>query len=785
MKKQLFILNLVICSLITTKAATYTVSVGGDGTGEGTFRWALSQAWTKNGGIVVFNIPNLPDNKIVTSSAFVMPDVAAQIIIEGMNQANNKPVVISSNYTEGQLFLLGSTSGADGAVYTFKDLVFENISGTYNGIVFCIGKLLPSSIFIDVVLDNIVFKNCKSTLAENSGGGLIFLANDSHLTIKNCAFINNKQLLSVGTIATNDDVMAGIISGAENNSSNLIIVNTTFYGNESNARAGSILANNETSIISSTFVNNKGGRTGGVYINSNAPFNIINTILTNNTTWNGVYGTTSDFDGNGKVKGLIKNTIWQNGASEASIQNLISYYSGIFASYSDGIPDLEIKSNTIPLAGQGNAVTGGALSYDPYTPLLSVTPSSTIIAVEGGDIVFEVNATGDVDWNAEIQGYPPPNWLSIKNTTANSITFTAIANTSGLNRQATILFKDVNNLAVEISLTLNQMGMDDDPAVRGYALRMSMTPDASWIMSGAYTGKQLQSFINTKMGGFKWDYSETPNCTVSDCQYTTGDINGIHCQVLLDNDLGYYVYRFDNHITTGPLDVDRCACSGSVDRQRNEMKSKTGNGNGIVNGNYGEWQIIEWKFKIPKGYQPSSSFCHIHQLKAQEGANGAPLITLSLRSSNRSQTDRRLQVIHSQEGELNGAQGGWGTVMESDRSLFASQVEDQWLQVQEEMHYTREGYYRIKITNMATGTVVLEYDSDKTPKVAGKKINMWRTNCIDMRNKWGIYRSFGSALTTTSKLPSNGIKDEHIFFTDFRTWEKEEFANNNNRTPVP
>lgn len=48
-----------------------------------------------------------------------------------------------------------------------------------------------------------------------------------------------------------------------------------------------------------------------------------------------------------------------------------------------------------------------------------------------------------------------------------------------------------------------------------------------------------------------------------------------------------------------------------------------------MNGNWDEWQRLEWKFRIPKDFRPSTSFCHIHQLKAQEGNNGSPLITIT------------------------------------------------------------------------------------------------------------------------------------------------------------
>jgi hypothetical protein len=65
------------------------------------------------------------------------------------------------------------------------------------------------------------------------------------------------------------------------------------------------------------------------------------------------------------------------------------------------------------------------------------------------------------------------------------------------------------------------------------------------------------------------------------------------------------------------------------------MKSITNNSTWAkVQGNWDEWQILEWKFKIPIGLQPTASFFHIHQLKAQDGPNnGAPTITITPRAS--------------------------------------------------------------------------------------------------------------------------------------------------------
>src|SRR5690606_11887349 len=93
------------------------------------------------------------------------------------------------------------------------------------------------------------------------------------------------------------------------------------------------------------------------------------------------------------------------------------------------------------------------------------------------------------------------------------------------------------------------------------------------------------------------------------------------------------VFKFNIH-TDEVIDGDRCNLT-TVDRQRNEMKSATNNSTWAkVQGNWDEWQRIDWKFKIPVGFQPTSSFGHLHQLKAQDGPNnGSPIITITARAN--------------------------------------------------------------------------------------------------------------------------------------------------------
>jgi hypothetical protein len=196
-----------------------------------------------------------------------------------------------------------------------------------------------------------------------------------------------------------------------------------------------------------------------------------------------------------------------------------------------------------------------------------------------------------------------------------------------------------------------------------------------------------------------------------------------------------------------------------VDRQRNEMKSITNNSTWAkVQGNWDEWQILEWKFKLPAGFQPTSNFCHIHQLKAQDGPNnGSPVITITPRASS-SGSNKRIQIIHS----VDGADTGKGTIVDN---IPLSDFEDQWVQVREEVHYAHDGFYSAKITRISDGKVLIDFKDEN--------IDMWRIGSSYIRNKFGIYRSLaGGRLDQNPVGQSPLLKNESLWITDFRVYEK-------------
>jgi hypothetical protein len=284
------------------------------------------------------------------------------------------------------------------------------------------------------------------------------------------------------------------------------------------------------------------------------------------------------------------------------------------------------------------------------------------------------------------------------------------------------------------------------PGCRGYRLTTSMDADSSM------TGKNY-SAINTFMKQYGYDYSEHPNCTGG----FGGHPDGVHGEVEPTSSLNEPVFRFNIHIDP-VIDGDRCS-SGTVDRQRNEMKSITNNSTWAkVQGNWDEWQILEWKFQLPAGFQPTTSFCHIHQLKAQDGDNnGSPLITITPRA-NSNGTNKRIQIIHS----VDGASTGKGTIVDN---IPLADFEGEWVQVREKIHYVHEGFYSCVITRVSDGKVLVNFTDSN--------IDMWRIGSSYIRHKYGIYRSLaGGRLDRVPVGQSPLLKNESLWINNFKVYEK-------------
>ncbi len=220
---------------------------------------------------------------------------------------------------------------------------------------------------------------------------------------------------------------------------------------------------------------------------------------------------------------------------------------------------------------------------------------------------------------------------------------------------------------------------------------------------------------------------ETPDCS--------HNAFGNHIDEVFDNDLNTNVFRFYLHTTP---DDDRCI---NFDRQRNEIKSYSQSPDNLL-GIENETVVYKWKFKLPTGFQSSTNFTHIHQLKSVGGAlESMPIYTLTTRKG----TPDRIELRYAEtDNQI--------TLLQTDLAPFL----DTWVEVTETIKYSTNGTYDIEIKTINDGTILLTY--------ANPSINNWRPNAEFVRPKWGIYRSI---------INVQDLRDEEVLFDEFSITEIE------------
>ncbi|MEI8087627.1 MAG: hypothetical protein WCG93_15565, partial [Paludibacter sp.] len=215
-----------------------------------------------------------------------------------------------------------------------------------------------------------------------------------------------------------------------------------------------------------------------------------------------------------------------------------------------------------------------------------------------------------------------------------------------------------------------------------------------------------------------YDAVENPECVHPEF--------GRHITEVWDADLNQFVFEFNIHVTP---DNDRCI---NFDRQRMEIKTYAASPDNLI-GTTGETIAYKWKFKLPAGFQPSSNFTHLHQIKAVDGSDDMPIFTLTARKK----TINQLELIHNNTNKL-------ATV---DLSLF----EGKWVEVNELIKVDSiHGTYSIVIKNVASGATILSYSNNDLMTI--------RSDNSFIRPKWGIYRSL---------LNSQDLRDEKVRFNSF------------------
>lgn len=211
---------------------------------------------------------------------------------------------------------------------------------------------------------------------------------------------------------------------------------------------------------------------------------------------------------------------------------------------------------------------------------------------------------------------------------------------------------------------------------------------------------------------------------------------GRHIAEVWDDDLKKYVFEFYIHVTP---DNDRCI---NFDRQRVEIKTYDASPD-YLKGIPGETIVYKWRFKVPSGFKVSSSFTHIHQIKAVGGDESNPLFTLTARKAN----PNKLELNYYKSSE-----GGSQKLTQANLSLF----ENTWVEVTERIKLDNlNGTYSIVIKKVSDGTTILSYSNNK--------MLTYRSDNSFIRPKWGIYRSLNS--------PAD-LRDESLRFDYFSIYEE-------------
>jgi hypothetical protein len=253
-----------------------------------------------------------------------------------------------------------------------------------------------------------------------------------------------------------------------------------------------------------------------------------------------------------------------------------------------------------------------------------------------------------------------------------------------------------------------------------YLFTLCYTSNAQLVLTADGPGNTYERINAALAPGY--DVVENPECVHGSF--------GRHIAEVFDTDINQYAFEFYAHVTP---DNDRCI---NFDRQRIEIKTYDQSPDSLI-GTTGEFITYKWRFKIPVGFQPSSSFSHLHQVKAVGGDDDQPIFTLTARKGN----PNKMELIHVVSGT-----SGSSKVSVVNLSLF----EGVWVEATEQLLVGINGTYSINIKRVSDGVTILNYTN--------ANINTIRADNDFIRPKWGIYRS----LNTPADL-----RDESIRFSYF------------------
>lgn len=226
---------------------------------------------------------------------------------------------------------------------------------------------------------------------------------------------------------------------------------------------------------------------------------------------------------------------------------------------------------------------------------------------------------------------------------------------------------------------------------------------------------------------------------------------GPHITEVFDNEQNKYVFAFHSHVSNTPPDNEPVA--GKTDRQRVEIKSYNPSPDNLK-GVIGETVQYKWKFKVPVGFKPTTSFTHIHQVKAVDGDDDDPLFTLTLRKLSTGAT--RLELLYDENAAT-------GTTKYAVPAL--SLFEGIWVEATETIKIGLNGTYAMVVKKVSDGTVLIDYSNSNVqtirPAYTATNGTVYAANSF-IRPKWGIYRSLADIAN---------MRDETILFSDFSVEE--------------
>lgn len=221
---------------------------------------------------------------------------------------------------------------------------------------------------------------------------------------------------------------------------------------------------------------------------------------------------------------------------------------------------------------------------------------------------------------------------------------------------------------------------------------------------------------------------------------------GRHIAEVFDTELNKNVFEFYSHVSNTPPDNEPVA--GKTDRQRVEIKSYNPSPDNLK-AVIGETVQYKWRFKVPVGFKPTTSFTHIHQVKAVDGDDDDPLFTLTLRKLSNGGT--RLELIYDKDAAA-------ATI--KYQNLNMSLFEGIWVEAVETIKVGLQGTYSIIIKKVSDGTVLMDYSNANIqtirPAYTSAAGVVYAANSF-IRPKWGIYRSLADIAN---------MRDEAMRFSD-------------------